>query len=117
MDSKSSIISLTEHLLHILDDVTPYSFKLLDFNVIHNPRCDGKHVGGDALLLNNNYTITSQIRISMTLCSVLLVKFKISHSQIITLLTIYRPTNNNRILFLKELSVLIHQYISPYHSW
>ena len=50
----------------------------------------------------------------MTLCYVLLVKFKTSHSQIITVLTIYRPPNNNHIIFFKEFSDLIHQHISPF---
>ena len=50
----------------------------------------------------------------MTLCDVLLVKFKTSQSQIITVLTIYRPPNNNHIIFFKEFSDLIHQHISPF---
>ena len=86
-------------MLHILDDVTPSSFELLHFNFIHIPRCDGRNGGGVASLLNNNYIIISQIRINMTLCDVLFVKFKTSHSQIITILTIYRPPNSNHIIF------------------
>ena len=50
----------------------------------------------------------------MTLCDVLLVKFKTSQSQLLTVITIYRPPTTNHILFFKEFSDLLHQHISPF---
>ena len=110
LDSNYSFIAMTETWLNQLHTFTTTTLETMGYRLIQRPRTEGRHGGGIAILLGPDINLITSTDVDCNSnCEILCTTFTYNNS-IITLLLIYRPSNNDYNIFFTDFTELVHGY-------
>ena len=101
---------MTETWLNQLHTFTTTTLETMGYRLIQRPRTEGRHGGGIAILLGPDINLITSTDVDCNSnCEILCTTFTYNNS-IITLLLIYRPSNNDYNIFFTDFTELVHGY-------
>ena len=106
MDSKSSIVAITETWLINNDSSIPSQLTPTNFDIIQSNRLSPSRGGGLSIIYSSEFKLLSSSIPSTIFCEILSCRFLLPNSIIIQFILIYRPPSSIFNNFLSELESL-----------